>query len=144
MLPCNCFPIEVPWISAVTHKPLCWSFTSGNPMKQWSETGLWTGWKLSRSSRNSLCTPSLVRFAVTKCSCTAGQLIRCYQDCFGEVVTYKFLFSVAVGKNFLLTRPPSRILEMSSSDFYPAKRGFVVGALGCPCGKHLGKSVVCA
>lgn len=54
-------------------------------------------------------------------------------------MTYKFLFSVAVGKNFLLTRPPSRILEMSSSDFILLKGDLSWGLWGVHVGNIWGR-----
>lgn len=62
-----------------------------------------------------------------RCNCSAGLLIRCYQACFCKVVTYKFLFSIAVGQAFSLhwllfilaefMCSPSRILERSTCGF---------------------------
>lgn len=71
--------------------------------------------------------PGLIGFTVTRCNCSAGLLIRCYQPCFCKVVTYKFLFSIAVGQTFSLhwllfilaefMCSPSRILERSTCGF---------------------------
>lgn len=71
--------------------------------------------------------PGLVGFTVMRCNCSAGLLIRCYQACFCKVVTYKFLFSIAVGQTFSLhwllfilaefMCCPSRILESSTCGF---------------------------
>lgn len=67
---------------------------------------------------------SLVGFTVLRCNCSVGLLIRCYQACFCKVVTYKFLFSIAVGQTFSLhwllfilaefMCSPSRILKRST------------------------------
>lgn len=73
-----------------------------------------------------------------RCNCSAGLLIRCYQACFCEVVTYKFLFSIAVGQTFSLhwllfilaefMCSPSRILERSTCGFTP----WIEGGLALP------------